>query len=190
MTTLDDLKGGAVQYRAASVEDLDTANRTLLIRAAPYEVEADIGGGITEVFTRGTFARAAKAPHRLGLWADHGGPLAGRAIEAEDRPDGFYMRAKVSDTTAGRDLLTQVEDGTLKDASIEFTALRDFCNVRDMGGGRLHVRHKRAVCRGAAIVFEGAYGDQASVVEVREAERERAVEAARLWLRAYTAKQF
>jgi len=169
----------AVQYRSAVVRDLDVKEGVVDILAAPYESEADIGP-FTEIFSKGTFSRAAKNPSRLGLWAEHGGPLVGRAFEAEDTDDGFVMRCKVSQTTAGKDLLVQLDDGTLSAASVEFDPMRDFMAITERAG-KLHVRHRRAHLRGCAVVFEGAY-DGARVLAVRDAERERAQEEYLLWL--------
>lgn len=190
MTKLDDLKAGAIQFRAAAhIEDLDTAKSELFLKALPYEVEADLGFA-SEVFARGAFAAATRAPDRLGLWHEHGGPQVGRGIEAEDRKDGFWFRAKLSRGQAAQDMASMIEDGLLKDASVEFKPMADWLDVSYDQAGKLHLRHRRGHMRGAAVVFEGAYGNSAFVESVRDATADRAREEARAWFQAWRQKQF
>ena len=185
MTTIRDLTEGAVQYRSATVEAVDVTTREISVKAAPYEYEADIGGGIRESFARGAFAAAVSQPHRLGVWHDHGGPLVGRGISVEDREDGVHVRARIASTQAAKEMLLLVDEQILTDVSVEFGIIRNAMAVRELGAGQYQVRHKKAHLRGFAMVQEGAYGDEAYIESVRSAERDRDVEAARTWLLAY-----
>lgn len=187
MPSLSDMTSGAVQRRSATVESLDVEARELLVKCCPYGEAHDIGGGIVEEFAAGAFARAVKGPHRLGVWSEHGGPLVGRGLEAEDRADGFWLRARLGRTQAAQDLATMLEDKLLTDASVEFVVQPAYMDVR-RDGETLHVRHRRAHLRGVAITFEGAYGGSAYVAELREAEAERALLEARAWLTEYRAR--
>lgn len=187
MTRIDDLRSGAVQYRSAEIKDVD--GHEMFVRAAPYsERFTDIGGGISERFLPGTFARATKAPHRLSVFFDHGGPLVGRGTEVEDREDGVYVRARIGRTPAAEEMLSLLEDQILTDVSVEFRALADGMTVEAVGD-RLRVTHRRSHLTGFATVPEGAYGEQALVLSARDAQRDRDVEAARAWLQEYKSRQ-
>ena len=179
---ITDLENGAVQYRAATIEDV--ADHEILVRAVPYDAPTDIGGGIVEEFKRGAFGRAAKAAHRLSVWHDHGGPLVGRGLELDDRDDGPYIRAKIGKTAAAEEMLSLVKDDILTDVSIEFRALPDYLQVDRTGDG-LRVTHRRAHLLGFALVAEGAYAEKALVLSARDAKRERDAEAARAWFQAW-----
>lgn len=181
MSKINDIQDGAIQYRAAVVEDLDREKSELLLKCVPYEHEVDLGGNLFESFARGAFAKAAKVPSRLGVWSEHGGPFVGRGIEAEDRQDGFWLRARLGRTQAAQDMAMLIEDKLLTDASVEFVPQAGFMDVhRD--GDRIHVKHRRAHLRGVAVTFAGAYGAEAFVASVRaEDKREAEVERARLW---------
>lgn len=169
------------QYRAAQIEDIaDDTERTITMRAVPYDVETRIDAQLLESFEPGAFARAAKDPARVKLWLGHsttGGHLVGQAFEVEDRADGVWVRAKVSRTVAGDELLTLARDGVLDEASIEFNPIRE-AMVLERRGSLLHVRHKRGHLRGVGLVPHGAYGRNALVTSVRD-DQDKAVEAAR-----------
>jgi len=179
-----ELEAGAVQYRSATIEDVDTSGHELLVKAVPYDRPTDIGGGIVEEFKRGAFAKAAGAPHRLTVFHDHGGPLVGRGIEMEDRADGPYIRARIGKTPAALEMLSLIEDEILTDPSIEFRALKDHMAVERIGE-KYRVTHRRSHLIGFAMTPEGAYGEQALVLSARDARRERQVEAAVAWLEEY-----
>lgn len=169
------------QYRAAQIEDIaDDTERTITMRAVPYDVETRIDAQLLESFEPGAFARAAKDPARVKLWLGHsttGGHLVGQAFAVEDRADGVWVRAKVSRTVAGDELLTLARDGVLDEASIEFNPIRE-AMVLERRGSLLHVRHKRGHLRGVGLVPHGAYGRNALVTSVRD-DQDKAAEAAR-----------
>lgn len=181
------MSGGALQHRAATVEAVDVTTRELLVRAAPYASEHNIGADIFESFDVGAFAAAAAEPHRLYARHEHGGPLIGRGFEAEDRADGFWIRARMASTSAAKDALTLVDEKVLTDVSAEFVAQRPHMVVSELSGGKLRIRHKKAIMRGFALVAEGAYGEDAYIAEVRD-QRDRDREAARMWLQAFAAR--
>jgi phage head maturation protease len=187
MSLLTEIEGGAVQYRAAKVQDIDLAKGELFVKAAPYGLDTDIGGGVTERFEPRTFARAAKEPSRLQVFHNHAGPLVGRGIEVDDRPEGIWIRAKIGRSQVARDMLTDVEDGILTDPSVEFRPVPGQMKVTREGSG-FRVVHRRAHLIGFAMVPEGAYGPSAYVESVRDARREREVEAARLWFVEWRAR--
>lgn len=165
-----------VQFRDATVEAVDEAEGTILLRAAPYNVEAEIGDGLWESFAPATFARAADAPHRCKLLFNHstvpGYHLIGHAKTVEDRPDGVWVRAKFSNTAAGMEARELTTDGTLDQCSVEFRAIPAWYRVARRRDG-LHVLHTRAHLQGVALVPHGAYGDAAFVASVRDADTDR-----------------
>jgi HK97 family phage prohead protease len=187
MPSLDELKDGATQYRSAVIESVDRDKSELFVKAAPYNVRADIGGGIDEEFRTGTFARAAKSPERLLVWHDHRGPMTGRGVAVEDKPDGVWVRARLASTTAAKDMVSLIDDKFLTDVSIEFNPMPEWMDVQQRGN-RLEITHRRAHLLGFAVVPEGAYGSAAFVASLRDLEREREAEKARLWLEAYRRK--
>jgi len=185
--TVDGFDG--IQFRSATIDALDTDDRVVEMRAVPYEVETRLAPGILEVFSRGSFARAAKDPPRVKLWFDHstnGGRIVGQAFEVDDREDGLWVRARVSRTVSGDELMTLATDRVLDEASIEFNPLRDGMAISRRGDDTV-VRHKRAHLRGVALVPHGAYGRDALVTSVRDAASDKAREEWLARLRARTA---
>lgn len=161
---------GEVQYRAATVEAIDPDEGTVLLRAAPYDVETQLTTDLWESFAPAAFARAAEAPHRVKLFHNHpahGGALIGHAREVDDRPDGVWVRAKFSQTAAGLEARELALDGSLDQCSVEFRALPSWYRVTRKRDG-LHVRHARGHLLGVALVPHGAYDGAAFVASVRD----------------------
>jgi len=178
----------AVQMREATVEAIDPDEGTVLLRAAPYGVEAQLEPELWESFAPGTFAAAANAAHRVKFWNRHanaGGVLIGHAKTVEDRADGVWVRAKFSNTAAALEARELAHDGTLDQCSIEFRAPQDGYRVTRRRDG-LHVRHYRGQLLSVALVPHGAYGDAAFVASVRDLDADHARELAIAHLRALT----
>lgn len=168
MTELDTFYSGLVT-RAATLEEYDPDEGTILVRAAPYDVETELSPGLFERFARGTFEAASAAPHRVKLWLGHstanGTPVGvGRTIE--NRRDGVYVRARIANTAAGHDARELAADGVLDECSVEFTSNPDWYTARRRPDG-IHVTHTRGRLLGVALVPHGAYADNAKVVEIR-----------------------
>lgn len=185
MALIDDLRAGSVQFRSATVEDVDGPKGEILMKAVPYGIPTDIGGDITEEFKPGAFARSAKSPQRLTLWSGHGGPVIGRGVEASSKQDGLWLRMKVGRTSAAQDAILNLEDGIQSDPSVEFRPMADFMRVEQRTDGGLTVTHRRAHLLGVALVTDGAYHGEAFVEAVRESQQERAIEEAKLWFEAW-----
>jgi HK97 family phage prohead protease len=180
---------GGVQTRAATIEAYDADEGTVLLRAAPYGVEARLDAELWESFAPEAFARAAEAPHRVKLWHNHstaGGALVGHARTVEDKRDGVWVRAKFSNTLAGQEARELAADGSLDECSVEFRADPGWWTVARKRDG-LHVRHARAHLLGVALVPHGAYGAAAYVASVRGADEDHARELVLARLRALTA---
>lgn len=167
----------SVQYRTADIEHLDPDEGTVLMRAAPYGVEARIDTSMWETFDAKTFEKATAAPHRVKLWNEHSGPLIGHATEVEDRPDGIWIRSKFSNTLAGQEARELARDGSLDQCSVTFRPMSDWMTVQRRADG-IHVRHSRAFLLGAALVAHGAYSEHAFVASVRDADGDHSAEIA------------
>lgn len=166
-----------LQVRAAVVEDVDEETGVVEVKIVPYEVEAELEEGLAEVFTRGAFAGAVGNPSRCKMTDQQHGrqTVIGNAIELRDEVDGHYGRLRIADTVAGRDVLTLLRAGILDEMSVEFRTMRKHMRVTRRDGGML-VRHDRAVLVGVSPVSAGAYGRDARVLSVRDAEADRARE--------------
>lgn len=156
------------QERAATIEHIDPDEGTIYMRAVPYDVETELGPGLFESFAPGAFSRASSAPSRVKLWNEHGGPLIGHALEVDDRDDGPWIKAKISDTLNGQEARTLAMDGTLDQVSITFRVMPDWFKAERKTDG-VHIRHARAGLLGVALVAHGAYGEHAAIASVRDA---------------------
>lgn len=185
--TTDVLDG--VQVRAAQVLDVEPDDTGIVeVRIVPYEVEALLDDGLVEVFSRGAFAGAVGNPGRCKVTdQQHGRSVViGAAVELRDEADGHYGRLRIADTVAGRDVLTLLRAKVLDEVSVEFRPVRKAMRVTRRDGGLL-VRHDRAVLLGVSPVSAGAYGREARVLSVRDAEADRARERELAFLASLTA---
>lgn len=175
-----------VQERVADIEAVDVDKGTILMRAAPYGIEAQIDHDLWETFERKTFAAASKAPHRTKLWNLHGGPLVGHALDVEDREDGLWVNARFSNTLNGNEARELASDGSLDQCSVTFRAQPEWMKLARKPDG-VHVRHSRAWLMGVALVPHGAYGEGAYVASVRGADVDRERERRKLQVLAWNA---
>lgn len=163
-----------MQVRRAEIQKVE--ERLIHLRAVPYDVETELFPGLFESFAPGAFAAQAKDPARVKLYHGHtdvGGHTVGRAMKVEDRSDGVYVSARISETVAGNELYELLQDGTLDEASIEFWPIPKAMEVSHTGDYEgTHIRHKRGRLLGVAIVPHGAYGRDAVVKSVRDLRRQ------------------
>lgn len=171
-----------VQIRAAVVEAVDEERGLVDVKLAPYEVEALLDEGLSEVFTRGAFAAAVGNPSRVKVTDQqhNRGVVIGNATELRDEGDGIYGTLRIAHTAAGRDVLTLLTPGSdghavLEELSVEFRPQKRHMKVSRRSTGLL-VRHDRAVLVGVSPVGAGAYGDNARVLAVRAASADLARE--------------
>lgn len=94
----------------------------------------------------------------------------GRVASGEDTPAGYKFRARLSDTTAGRDAYTLLRDGVIDRVSIGFE-LHDY-QVREEEDGSETVIITRATAKEFSLVPFPAY-DDATVTAVRHDDTER-----------------
>lgn len=129
-------------------------------RAVPYDTPVVIGRWYTEVVARGA-VEADDVP----LFWQHREPI-GKITSTRDRKDGFWITAKVSDTTQGRDALTLLRDGAVKSLSIGFEPI-EHTEATDDEGNLTVTRTKIRLCEVSVVNFP-AY-EQAEVTKVRSA---------------------
>lgn len=166
-----------VQHREAQIEDVDPDEGTILVRAAPYEIETQLANELFETFERGAFANATKAPSRVKAFYQHRGPLVGHALEVDDRADGVWIKAKLAKTASGEEVRELAREGFLTDVSIEFRPMKEYMKATRKTDG-IHVRHSRGHLLGFAFVAVGAYGEHAYVASVRDQDEDRMREEA------------
>lgn len=195
----NDLLAAESQVRAATVVSVDADQGTIDALIISYEQRAQIDFDLFEVFTRGAFASAVSAPHRVKVSnQQHDMKVTiGRATELREESDGLYGRLRIADTAAGRDVLTLLREDILDELSIEFVPQKRYMKVEKLADGGLLVRHDRAVLKGLSPVAHGAYGRGSRVLAVRAqsifdertAEREQAAQAAASELAAIRAAE-
>jgi HK97 family phage prohead protease len=146
----------------ATAADLEIRSdgRTITGIAMPFDAPAEVSDGgyrYTEVFRRGAFQRTIAERGTVKLLTQHqrqSNPIGRTSVLRED-PSGLYMEARVSNTTAGDEVLALVADGALDGLSIGYSAVRD--DMADDGTvQRLEVR-----LREISVVTFPAYADAA-----------------------------
>lgn len=133
--------------------------RTIELRLLTWGEVADTDDG-REAFIKGAFR--GTDPSRVTIESQrHDGELVGRGVKLDERDDGPYLVARVSDTTAGNDLLTLIKDGVIGAASVAFKRLQH----RQRRDGV--VERTKVELRRVAVLERGSY-PSAAVVAVRE----------------------
>jgi HK97 family phage prohead protease len=133
----------------------DGDGRTVDLRLLAWDEVAETPQG-RESFRRGAFA-GVDASTVLIESERHDGAIVGVGQSIEDRADGAYLVARVSDTTAGRDLLTLVRDRVVRSASIVFRPVRssrrpDGVIVRELADLRRVALLPRGAYRSAGVL--------------------------------------
>jgi len=124
--------------------------------AVPYGVETNVGAYI-ERFAKDSISDDVS---EVKLKFGHEGLPIGKVIEGRNAEDGFYIRAKISETSQGNDVYTLIRDGVLNKFSVGFVPVE---SERD---GNTVVR-KMVSLREVSVVEQPAYSD-AEILAVRE----------------------
>ena len=135
----------------------DVEERTIIGLAVPYDSEADLGGGITERFVPG----AIETVEDVKLFYGHEDPI-GKVLEGRDTEGGYEIRAKVSETPRGDEILTLMRDGVLNKFSVGFFPVE---TERD---GQTIIRKKVNLIEVSVVPFPAFQG--ANITEVREVQ--------------------
>lgn len=141
--------------------------RTVTGIAVPYNTPQRIDSRLTEQFARGAFNKQLEAAHRIPFAREHmalGGALIGKTLVLRDDAAGLYGEWRISKTAVGDETLELIKDGVLSHLSIGFRSRQD----RKLSNGV--VERVTADLREVSVVLEGAYGENATVEEVRALE--------------------
>jgi HK97 family phage prohead protease len=179
---------GTVHVRSAPVAAFDSDTGVVEALLMTYETEVELEPGLREVFTRGAFAAALGNPPRVVV-SNQGhdrGTSIGKVTELREDGNLLMGTMRISDTAAGRDVLTLLRDEVLTELSVEFKLKKGGYRVSCRDGDTL-VRHDKATLVGISPVPAGAYGDASRVLAVRAAEMDRTRERVLAELRSLTA---
>lgn len=170
-------------------DGIDVETGVIECRIVPYEHEANLGSGLHEIFSAAAFASACGNPSRVKCSDQQHNRAVniGRALELRDESDALYGKVKIADTSAGRDVLTLLREKVLEELSIEFRPMKGKHEILRRGPGDILIRHHKAELVGLSPVGAGAYGNEARVLMVRQAEMDRAREAELAYLDSLTA---
>ncbi len=154
-----DLQTREFLFRA---ESIDTEKREVTGIAVPFDTDANIGGYFMERFAPGSVQDSDDA---LLFWR-HSDPI-GRLTASGDDKAGWKITARVSETTLGNDALTLARDGVVTQLSVGFEPGGEYV-VEERENDIPVITRTRVRVREVSLVPFGAYGDGASVTEVRE----------------------
>jgi len=127
-----------VEYRDFPITDFRALEEN---EVEGYANVFDVKDAFDTIWEHGVFKKSIRdhGDRIRFLWAhDTHIPLGKLSVTREDQK-GLYFRAKVSDTTAGRDIMTLVRDGAVSDVSVGFKPVRVVEDERDPENGPLHI---------------------------------------------------
>lgn len=137
-------------------KDDEDEERMVEGRAVPYGVETNVGAYIERFAPNSISDDVSEVKLKFG----HEGLPIGKVVEGRNEEDGFYIRAKISDTAQGNDVYTLIRDGVLNKFSVGFVPVE---SERD---GNVVVRNLVSL-REVSVVEQPAYSD-AEILAVRE----------------------
>jgi uncharacterized protein len=137
----------------------DIEERTVTGLAVPYGESASIGGAYQERFQAG----AIDSVDDVKLFYGHEEPI-GKVVEGRDTEAGFEIKAKISDTPRGNEVLTLLRDGVLNKFSVGFLPLE-----QEQEGSTI-TRTKVSLKEVSVVPFPAFAG--ANITEVREEQPE------------------
>ena len=152
-----------METRNFEIRETDLEKREVIGRAVPYGDTIDIGGGSSERFIAGS----VDLDSHVKLFRDHK-DIIGKVQAMEEKEDGLWIRAKVSNTKLGDETLALVKDGAINSFSIGFVPLVDEKQDRT-------IIRKKVKLKEISLVAFPAY-ENASVTEVREIKEETQME--------------
>lgn len=148
-----------MENRSFEIRETNVEAREVIGRAVPYNEIIDIGGGDTEQFVRGSVDLNA----HVKLFRGHK-DIIGKVNHMEEREDGLWIKAKISNTKLGDETLELVKDGAIRSFSVGFIPMVDEKQDRN-------IIRKKVNLKEVSLVDFPAY-ENASVTEVREIKEE------------------
>ena len=162
-----------VQHRGVRTEF-----KTIEFALEDYDEEEGTFSGYDAVFSNidsGAFTKTiAEGVGRVKILSGHNESLLpiGKPLELREDANGLFLKAKISDTTLGRDVRTLIKDGVLCELSIGYDpVVFDY----DEAG----IRHLREVKLWEVSVVTWAMNDQAVITDIKSEATERIRAAAR-----------
>ncbi len=92
-----------MENRSFEIRETNTEAREVIGRAVPYNETIDIGGGDKEQFVRGS----VDLNSHVKLFRGHK-EIIGKVNHMEEREDGLWIKAKISNTKLGDETLELV----------------------------------------------------------------------------------
>ncbi|VDG76915.1 phage prohead protease, HK97 family [Actinobaculum suis] len=129
--------------------------------AVPWDTPDDIGGGFTETITRDALT---PVPSGVKLRLEHETTI-GKITRITSEEDGLHIDARISDTAAGRDARTLMQDGALSGLSIGFIPDWDAAEITTHGE-RTNVIQRGGELFEVSLVSFPAYKDT-HITEIR-----------------------
>lgn len=112
-----------IEFRSASVANVDFNQRIITAIAAPYEQAAPVMGGQgfgrpgeiwQEIFCRSAFSGIERSPHRVRVNRDHDKTrTCGKVLEFRDEPQGLLSDVRIARTPLGDETLALADEGIL-----------------------------------------------------------------------------
>lgn len=149
--------------------EITNDGRTIEALCVPYNTPAEVADPPTferykEMFVKGAFARAVKAPFRVWLNFEHKPGLnnvVGSGVRFEERDEGLYGELEIDEGHDGEKVLRFVHKNILRALSVEFKPM-----TRDTPDERGIVVRRSVHLEAVALCRVGAYED-AKVLAVR-----------------------
>lgn len=149
----------------------DGDGRTFEGIAVPWEVETDLDGYETEIWTRGSFNHQVRAANRISAAYGHiplGGSLIGSMRSLRDDAAGLFVSGRISDVPDGNTALTLMTDKALRELSIGFYRVPGGDTVTRRENYGILRRYTKANLFEIAIVPMGQYGRKAAISGMRQ----------------------
>lgn len=146
----------SLEIREFAIRETVSDDREVMGIAVPYEVTTELGYGVRERIA----TDAVEAADNVMLFWRHEEPI-GKIIEHEQTPEGWMIRAKISETPRGQEAYTLVKDGVIDRFSIGFEPMEH--SIEDDGT----ILRTKVRVREVSLVPMPAY-DGAVLTEVRE----------------------
>jgi HK97 family phage prohead protease len=149
----------------------DGDGRTFEGIAVPWEVETDLDGYETEVWSKGSFNHQLRAANRVSAAFGHiplGGSLIGSLRSLRDDAAGLFVSGYISDVPDGNTALTLIGDKALRELSIGFYRVPGGDTVTRRADYGILRRYTKANLFEVALTPMGQYGRKASISGLRE----------------------
>jgi uncharacterized protein len=127
-----------IEYKSAAAAPLMTKTKSLDFQVKSVDEEKNIFEGYASTFggdpdahgdiiEKGAFAKTIQErKDRVKiLWQHNWDQPIGKAIELREDDHGLYLKAKISDTTLGREVMTLIKDGVIDRLSIGYSVVRE-----------------------------------------------------------------